>query len=214
MPTIGAVVLDCGANQGEFAKWASSRLGATVFSFEADPYLADRLPQLLGVHSFNVAIAGQDGQMTLRRSRDRCTSGIFNTRASAEDTFCVTARSLESLCAEQGISHVDLLKLDIEGAELDVLERASAEFLGSVAQITCEFHDFLDSAHVPRIEAVSRRMEQLGFRVIRMSHWTYGDVLMLNRKFITIGPWTRIRIAFQKYLTGVNRMARRRFLRT
>ena len=213
MPTAGAVVLDCGANQGDFAKWASSRLGATVFSFEADPRLADRLPQLSGVHSLNVAIAGQDGQMTLRRARDRCTSGIFNTHASAEETFCVPARSLESFCAEKGISHVDLLKLDIEGAELDVLEQASPEFLGTVAQITCEFHDFLDSTHVPRIEAVSRRMKELGFVVIRMSQWTYGDVLMFNRKFIPLGPWTRIRIAVHKYATGINRMASRRFSR-
>ena len=206
IPAAGAVVLDCGANQGDFAKWASDRFGATVYSFEADPVLAKRLPACRGVHWFNVAIAGEDGRMTLRRANDRCTSGVFNTQAESADTFQVACRSLDSFCAEHGIRHVDLLKLDIEGAELDVLESACPEFLASVDQITCEFRDFLDAAHVPRIEAVIRRMKRLGFVVIRMSYWTYGDMIMVNQRSISLGPWDRLRIGMHKYSAGVARL--------
>lgn len=184
----GAVVLDCGGNRGDFAKWATDRFGATVYSFEADPHLAAQFPKRHGIHSFNLAISGSDGRMTLRRAHDRCTSGVFNTHAAQDDCFEVPCRSLESVCTEQHIAHVDLLKLDIEGAELDVLERASPEFLALVDQITCEFHDFLDPTHIPRIKAVLSRMKRLGFTVIRMSYWTFGDVIMINRKTVSLGP--------------------------
>lgn len=209
LPQSGAVVLDCGANHGDFAKWAADRLNATVYSFEADPELANRLSQRNGVRSFNIAIAGEDGQMTLRRAPNRCTSGFFNTDAQAEDTFVVEARSLESFCTENGIRHVDLLKLDIEGGELDVLERGSPEFFSRVDQITCEFHDFLDKNQLPRIKAVIERMRRLGFVVIRMSFWTYGDMLMINRRSRATGPWGSSLIRFHKYAVGVRRLIHR-----
>jgi len=207
--TANAVVLDCGANQGDFAKWATARFGATVYSFEADPRLAAKLPKRSGVHSFNVAISGSDGRVTLRRAHNRCTSGVFNSDASDDDCFEVPCRSLESICTEQGITHVDLLKLDIEGMELDVLERASPDFLACVDQITCEFHDFLDPTHVPRIKEALARMNQLGFTVIRMSYWTFGDVVMINRKRVLLGPVSRLQIGMHKYSAGVARMLRR-----
>lgn len=209
LPRAGAVVLDCGANRGDFAKWAADRLDATVYSFEADPQLADALPKRGNVHSFNVAIAEQDGRMTLRRAHNRCTSGFFNTEADAGDTFAVVARSLESICGEQQISRIDLLKLDIEGAELDVLEQCSSEFLERVNQITCEFHDFLDRRQIPRIKAVIARMKRLGFTVIRMSYWTYGDILMVNQRTVAIGPWTCLQIGMMKYTAGIRRLIRR-----
>lgn len=214
VPATGAIVLDCGANQGAFAAWAADRLGARVYSFEADPLLADRLPSRAGVETFALAVAGEDGQMTLRRAPDRCSSGVFNAEAEPGDTFRVTARSLESFCAEHGIARVDLLKLDVEGAELDVLERASPDYLATVRQITCEFHDFLDVRQVPRIEAVMRRMKRLGFAVIRMSFWTYGDVLMVNQATHPLGPVARTQIAIHKYTAGVARMIERRRART
>lgn len=209
LPRSGAVVFDCGANHGDFAKWAADRLNATVYSFEADPELASRLPQWNGVRWFNIAIAGEDGQMTLRRAQNRCTSGFFNTEARAGDTFAVEARSLESFCTENGIPRVDLLKLDIEGAELDVLERGSPEFFSRVDQITCEFHDFLDNQQLPRIKAVIERMRRLGFIVIRMSYWTYGDMLMINRRSRAIGPWASSLIRVHKYAAGARRLIRR-----
>jgi FkbM family methyltransferase len=210
VPLNGAVVFDCGANQGAFAEWAVDRFNASVYSFEADPILAERLPKRKGIEFFNIAVAGRDGQMTLRRVHDRCTSGVFNTQAEPGDTFRVAARSLESFCAEHRIACIDLLKLDIEGAELDVLEQASPDFLATVRQITCEFHDFLDSEQVPRIEAVIRRMKRLGFAVIRMSFWTYGDMLMVNQAASPLGPLARVWIGIHKYAAGIVRMIRRR----
>lgn len=145
------IVLDCGANRGDFARWAVDHLGATVYAFEADPILAATLPTVPRLHPYNVAIAGEDGTMQLTRSKNRCTSACFNPQLEGTDTFTVAARSLESIRQEHGLSFIDLIKLDIEGAEIEVLENISDSFLAHVGQISCEFHDFLDATQRPII---------------------------------------------------------------
>jgi len=203
------VVFDCGANRGDFSTWAASEFDGTVYAFEADPEIASGFTAGEDVKVFNVAVAGHDGNVILRRARRHCSSTVFNREAIDNDTLAVPARTLESICQEYHISRVNLLKLDIEGAELEVLENASPSFLASVDQITCEFHDFLDSSHRPRIRAVLSRMKRAGFFVRSMSFWTYGDVLMLNKGVIDCGLSLRFRLLAHKYSVGVRRVLRR-----
>lgn len=213
MPNRGCVVFDCGANRGEFSRWAAKRFNATVYAFEADPNIASSLPAGDRVKAFNVAIAGLDGNAILRRAPQQCSSTVFNRQAIDDDTLPVPTRNLGSICKEHNITRVNLLKLDIEGAELDVLEAATPELLASIDQITCEFHDFLDSSHRPRIRAVLSRMRRSGFLVMSMSYWTYGDVIMLNKALVNCGLPVRMRILAHKYASGIRRLVCR-FLRT
>lgn len=209
MPKGTCLIFDCGANRGDFSGWAASRFNASVYAFEADPEIAAGFPVGGNIKVFNVAIAGRDGNAILRRARRQCSSTVFNREAVDNDTLPVPARTLESICEEYDIARINLLKLDIEGAELEVLAEASPEFLASVDQITCEFHDFLDSSHRPRIRAVLSRMNRAGFFVTTMSFWTYGDVLMLNKGVINCGLSLRFRILAHKYALGVRRVLRR-----
>jgi len=204
-----AVVFDCGANHGDFAQWACGSLNAAVYSFEADPELAKHLPLLPRAVNRNWAVASEDGSMTLSRSPDRCTSAFFN--ASSSDYFTIAARSLDSIQNEFGVSHIDLLKLDIEGAEVSVLEKIPDSFLACVGQITCEFHDFLDASQTPRIKKILTRMQQSGFVVLKMSFWTYGDILMVNRAFHTVTITDRFVFHYDKYRRGVARTIKRFF---
>ena len=54
----------------------------------------------------------------------------------------VPAFTIGELCRKEGIDSVDLLKLDIEGAEREVLE--NADFLGRVRNIIIELHNDYD----------------------------------------------------------------------
>lgn len=209
VPNRDAIIFDCGANRGEFAQWAQSRFAARVFSFEADPKLAESLPVVPGVTSLNIAIGATDGQMHLRRHTKNCTSAYYNEGGNAGDAFSVECRSLESFCSEKSIKHIDLLKLDIEGAELSVLETGTPSFFGMVSQVTCEFHDFLDPSEIPRIKKVLVRMRRLGFLVICMSYRTYGDVLMLNKSHIKLGAASFSKLQVHKYVNGLGRIMQR-----
>ena len=204
------VVLDCGAFRGEFARWAVERFSARVVSFEADPQLFESLPAIPGVTFYNHAITGTDGSLSFRRSASRCSTAYYDRNSPVDaDGFTAPARSLESFCNEHGVEGIDLLKLDIEGSELDVFECATDAFLMSIKQITVEFHDFLDPGHAPRIRAILQRMRTLGFLVVKVSYWTFGDVVMLNRRMLPLSPLTAPVMEAGRFNAGARRLISR-----
>jgi FkbM family methyltransferase len=51
----------------------------------------------------------------------------------------VEGRHLAAILREFGISQIEVLKMDIEGAELEVLDSPNDEFFGGIGQLTIEF---------------------------------------------------------------------------
>jgi FkbM family methyltransferase len=205
------VVFDCGANRGEFGRRCRDALDARVYAFEADPSLAAALPNEKRFESFNYAITAIDGTLTLSRTTAGSTSttGFLAHAFQTSDTFTVPSRSLDSLCRELGIDYIDVLKLDIEGAELEVLEQLPPERAARIGQITCEFHDFVDRNQLPRIRAVIARLRSLGFYVIPFSVWTYGDVLCVNTQLVSLSPLDKLRMQTFKIRAGIARVISR-----
>lgn len=74
--------------------------------------------------------------------------------------------TLEALCDENDIDFIDILKIDIEGAEYEVLEKLPDDFFNRIGQITVEFHDFVDPSLKPKTQAIIDRMHSLGFNHI------------------------------------------------
>jgi hypothetical protein len=99
----------------------------------------------------------------------------------------VQAVSLQEFLQIARLNHVDLIKFDIEGSEIQVLESCSDEFLRRVPQLTIEFHDFLslsNPSRTPRaaVERAVYRLQKLGFFVVKMWRRAYGDTLFINRR--------------------------------
>jgi hypothetical protein len=154
----------------------------------------------------NIAITAENGQMTLNLGEGQCSS-LYYSEDAAQNSCDVKTTSLESFCTSQGLHVIELLKLDIEGAEIPVLLSAAPAFLRQIKQITVEFHDFIDSADLPRIKEAILRLEELGFYWVRFSHFTYGDMLFLNKNMVRVSWIDRIHISlFGKYLPGICRM--------
>lgn len=56
-------------------------------------------------------------------------------------------KAADEALAELGITYVDLLKLNIEGAEYGVISRLSeAGMISSIKNIQVQFHDFFEDA--------------------------------------------------------------------
>lgn len=84
--------------------------------------------------------------------------------------------TLETLCKENDIDFIDILKIDVEGAEYAILENISDSILSKIGQITVEFHDFIDPALKPRTEKIIQRMESLGFnRISKPIKWMHDS---------------------------------------
>lgn len=136
------VVFDIGAHIGTFAIWALSRNpGAQVLSVEADPQTFNVLTKnrsqgQAGWEIVNRAASDVDGA-TIRFSNDGPT---MSHRISPDGTLEIETVSLSSLMERiAGNECVDVLKVDIEGAEEGFL-CAAAHLLPKVRCLVVELH--------------------------------------------------------------------------
>jgi FkbM family methyltransferase len=135
----GMTFVDVGANWGYFTLLAASRLGpgARVLSLEPDPRLFPLLQAnvarngFTGVAARQVAAADRPGESAFAAFDERGeNSGLSHlTDRPGESTLTVATGTVDDLLDEAGIGEVDLLKMDIEGAE-DLALRGMAGGLG------------------------------------------------------------------------------------
>lgn len=109
---------------------------ARIVGIEANPKLIERLkantemvPEL---EVRNVAVAGHDGTTPLYLGQHSWASSTLQTPSAAAMTE-VPALTLQSLLEDLKVGNVDLLKLDLEGAEYEVLAKFDAwERIGTI----------------------------------------------------------------------------------
>jgi FkbM family methyltransferase len=131
----GMTVVDVGAHHGLYSLLASKRVGpkGRVFAFEPSPRERARLEKHLlvnrcrNVSTYPFAIGSKSGSEDLflvNGAEDYCNSLRPPAVAASTSKIRVEVTSLDEFLEHADIHHVDFLKLDVEGAELDVLKGA------------------------------------------------------------------------------------------
>ena len=200
-----SVVVDLGINQANFAGDMHALTGCRVLGVEAVPELAANAPNHDWLRVENVAIAGADGTVTMHLNQTG--DATLRPDMSEDDvtTVEVRATTLENFLAAHDVERVDLLKIDIEGAEFELFDTAPDTVLERLAQITIEFHDFKNAALTPDVERIKARMRGLGFLCLTFSG-NNTDVLFVNRRHLHVGPVaTAYMLALYKYGRGIRR---------
>lgn len=134
-----STIVDVGANRGEYANAAKQRHpGSRVIA--VDPALSTLSGVLApGVESVPLAAGAQPGSAWLFAPAPGSKLGRVRSHAVPGSTE-VEVTTLDALCADRGIDHVDLLKIDVEGGELDVLEGARGLLeVGAIGLVQFEF---------------------------------------------------------------------------
>lgn len=166
----GDVVLDCGANVGDVTEPLAAT-GAQVHAFEPDPYafeqLSNRVKGMDNVTLHNAAVAVEAGKLTLMRAAnfdDNPKAGSVKSTLIAggrnideSEGIEVDVIALPDLLADLAEQHgeVAFLKMDIEGAELDLLEHMQAEGLFDIVRLTvAETHENKFADLRPRFAAL------------------------------------------------------------
>lgn len=174
-----AAILDLGGHKGEFSQEINRRHpGLKSLIVEANPDLFESLQAPAGSEKIWGAASGSDGEATFFASNSNPEGG--NIYAEEGTQFKLNTYGLETLVSRLGSDQIDLAKIDIEGAELELLEEASDRLLKRFRQFTIEFHDFIHPEHLPRIESLFRRLKSLGFLVVRCSMKHHRDVLIVR----------------------------------
>jgi FkbM family methyltransferase len=142
------VILDVGANVG-FLTWQLTKTfkNAIIYSLEPDPVafqvLETRQSKNPRVRIFPIAASDREGELAFVQRQTSCTSSLLgSTRAGEADgdkSVKVKATTLDQFCVEQSLRHIDLLKIDTEGADLQVLRGAAGMFQrGSIDVVMAE----------------------------------------------------------------------------
>jgi len=153
----GMIFLDIGAYHGIYSLVAAKRLKGSghIIAFEPSPREFARLRLHLRwnrVHSARaeccaVGARSEEKEFFQVSSGDTSRSGL---RAPASKDplrqFTVRAESLDNYLADSGLDRVDVVKLDVEGGELDVLRGASSLLERYRPLFVCEV---LDAATEP-----------------------------------------------------------------
>lgn len=162
-------ILDCGANIGLASLyWKRTFPGARITAFEPDPttvgYLRTNLRSADAgdVEVIEAAVWTDEGTITLAHpdaDAGRLASRIVETASAGRDASVsvVPTVRLRDFLDET----VDFLKIDIEGAETDVIADC-ADRLDRVARMFVEYHGFVGRSQLVRLMGT---IETAGFDV-------------------------------------------------
>lgn len=130
-PQLGSVVIDVGANIGVFSLWAANLIGKTgrLVAIEPNPVSYLHLQRSLHsltppVDSVSVACGEYETDAVLHFEAGFTVSSSLESFVEADESANIHVRRLDSILEELGIDHIDMLKVDVEGAEESVLRGA------------------------------------------------------------------------------------------
>ena len=130
-------IFDIGANRGQSLRRFRTRFpAAEIYAFEPHPEifkeLRSKFSDLEKVEVFPLAMADRPGSMSFNLNRMDMNHSLLSQAEDSQKwasidhiaTIDVDCSTVDLFCAERKIERVDLLKIDAEGADLQVLEGA------------------------------------------------------------------------------------------
>lgn len=183
--TPGMIVLDVGANEGLYSLFAAQLVGTEgqVLAFEPSQREYDRLcanlalNPLLPIKPLQLALGQTNTQQTLKvaageHSGQNTLGDFAYAGVTCVETETVSVRRLDDLLPELGIQRVDVIKMDVEGAEFAVLQGAET----------------LLRTHRPllMLEFVDQALQHQGSSGVEVEQWLRG----LGYQLLVIGPRT------------------------
>ena len=153
------------------------RFGCEVFAFDPTPrasaYVSQNAGHIPKYRYFDFGLWSEDARRKFYAPRDpsHVSHSIVNLQRTAT-FFEADCRRLSSIMRELNHSRLDLLKLDIEGAEFEVLNSMIED--GVDATVLCI--EFDQPAALTATFAMVRRLVKYGFRLVNIDRWDYTFV--------------------------------------
>ncbi len=195
------LIIDLGANLASFSNKMIKKFDADCYTVEPNKQLFE-LIDLADERKSNIAITPEDGPISFYISENPEASSII--------------KLFEETCRNKGVTtvegvkwktyikriwlnkapEIDILKIDIEGAELGLIESFDEHDLSKIKQITVEYHDWLNSSlHHRKIESI-KKLNGLGFSGFTDApdHSWAVEIVFVNTKLINFTFFDKLMI--------------------
>lgn len=129
----GDVILDVGANIGQTSLNCARLAGPSgkVFGFEPDPVnfkqceVNKELNSYPGVTFFNFALGEEQTSVVMQLGeRNRGGNSIVNNTTNEKCSIRIDLKSMDEFAKEKNLEKISIVKIDVEGYELNVLKGA------------------------------------------------------------------------------------------
>lgn len=146
---VGDVIVDVGANLGLFSLYAQSFQPKKIFAFEpiksTFDYLTHNLQDYSNTILINKAIGSINGESLINIGKSSGSSTLVGNKnvgsGNSIGTETVVTTTFNDFISKYDVSHIDFLKVDCEGGELDLFTTIDKEFLkNNVKKIALEYH--------------------------------------------------------------------------
>jgi FkbM family methyltransferase len=188
------VLIDVGASGGAPARWKGLGASAEIIGFEPDPRAAETMKAAPGFRYLNVALYSHPGKIRLYLTRKQQCTSVFPPNRALLDRFPEADRldvigteevdvdTLDRQMIEARIDDADFIKLDVQGAELAVLQGGHATLDKRVVGVQAEVSFVPLYEGQPLFADVDIFLRQLGFELFDLSseYWKQGPKPMLG----------------------------------
>lgn len=182
-----STIIDLGSSDGKFLKYLAEKFKCQCYGVEPNHELGNSLQNTELIHVFNYAIADKNTDVVFYVNKnDLDSANIIQPFSINDQKITVKGVTFEGFLKSLKITSVDLIKVDIEGAEIGMFETTSDEILKNIKQISIEFHDFIPALNLSeKVNKVIFRLESLGFRSFSFNH---ADMLFINVEKKRVAP--------------------------
>jgi len=190
----GSRVIDVGANIGIYAlPWAAVNADVTVHCFEPNPEVRSRLVRNVALNRLTArirlhaeALSDHAGTDTLYGSDDMSSlnQGVYAGARQAAPTEVPLAR-LDDILSIEG-APVSLMKIDVQGHELEVLRGADVIISRYRPALILEHEDdlYLSASEASQRKTdLAKLLSRLGYETLYISRW--------GSELLTVADWSR-----------------------
>ena len=201
-------IVDGGAYRGDFSlQMAETFPDATIYAFEPQKtsyaLLSGNTGKMPRIQRYNCAISSCSGKSILHTNSSPLTSSLSKTSEDGlryfpghlkpEGTEEVEMTSLSDFLSSHNVPAVDILKLDLQGHELEAI-KGTAEFISTVKLIFAEVQFIENYQDTPLFSDIEIHLRSKGFAFYQFfglvrspidGRLLYGDAIFVNRKYIS-----------------------------
>lgn len=189
-------VLDIGAGIGDFSLQAAyGNPNTKVYAYEPFPesyqilYKNIKLNGFENIQPVNAALWRMEGNLKLDTSSGeplQIMSVDSNDEENIQGFIKVKAISIAGVFDQHEIEHLDLIKLDCEGAEYEILMNTSEEFFDKIDRIIMEYHDIDENYHHEKLASF---LKDMGYTVSCYDNFVHKNIgyLYAERKALIDG---------------------------
>jgi FkbM family methyltransferase len=190
----GNVFVDAGANFGIYTLVASKLVGETgrVVAIEPTAQSFAMLSQNIALNGLTntltlpIALSERTGRAWLYHGPDPVRNSLGKEPSWAGEAEEVLTESLDGVLRKASIEHVDVVKIDVEGAEELVLRGARNTLKTMRPIIIFEINPEASACLSLSAQGASELLKSLGYELLVLDEHTRGDVSESREPYINI----------------------------